>query len=505
MNAHVNKIDSLLFYTAAAILYAGMIFFTYRYEMTSFFTFDEAGQFWIAQGLNHDSAPMSVRGDFREVIENNKNYNLDPGGYGILLHAWTVVGQNYLWLRSLSFVFFLITVAAFGFLSFRWTGKIYIAVLAGIIPFVVPLLYHYGFLLRGYSMEVLGCTICAIAVWDLQQRLTIRWLLLYSILISFFLTSRYSFMIVAFVTSLYIYYLIFKSTAGRRYRWGMVATFATPIFLTLVISYLCALRYQNPQLQPLSFYLPYIYLNNKIEWKVLCTRYTFRHLLYIVILVDLACRCKSNEHLRSYLGLIFITSTTILLFFIFSCLGKHPWCASHCVSMEVLIVLVFTALGCEIVKRLPNKFEVKYLLLAIGILAFSYYKDDCDESKNAYNVLTELRQINPTAGKVFVDYQESPFVRYLFEYGEFQGAKNYPHDFTFVTYRKHGFNTGETIKFGLDVLYREMQPSMDELYEGYDVLIIPDYYRYRPQKTDKWVSVNGRKSVWIKNPDHISR
>ena len=499
MKCCLKKYNNLLFYVIAVLLYVGMIFFTYKCEMNPYFTFDEAGQFWIAQGLNHDSPPMSERGNLLDVVINNRNYNLDPGGYGQILHLWTSVSQNYIWLRSLSMVFFIFVIFALGYLGYRWTGEKYIAVLAGFVPFVVPLLYHYGFFLRAYSMEVLGCMACVIALYNLNKGITHKKLIAYSILISFFLTSRYSFFIVAFVTSLYVLYLIYNSSARNKEKWMMAVAYSLPLAVMIIVIYFLALRYQNPELQPLTYYLPYIYSAEKINWNVLCTRYTFRHFIYLAIIIKILYNYKNHEIILPYKGLLVITFATTILLFLFSCIGAHPWCPSHCVSMEVLIVVSITAFGCELAKRLNDIIDVKYLILAIFLLAFSYYKEDYEKIKCTPDVLKELRQINPTKGRVYVDNQESPFVRYLFEYGEFRNSPNYPQEFTFVPYRKHGFNTDETIIYGLDVLYNELQPSMEELYDSYDILVASEYYRFRPQYTDKWKSVNDRKAVWIKN------
>jgi hypothetical protein len=62
---------------------------------TPYLWLDEAGQFWISKGLNHQSPPLSKENGLNEVIINNKYKNLDPGGFSILLHFWTYVSNHY--------------------------------------------------------------------------------------------------------------------------------------------------------------------------------------------------------------------------------------------------------------------------------------------------------------------------------------------------------------------------------------------------------------------------
>ena len=166
-----KQLLSKLFVPCVAVVYIGMLVFSVRYEMNPYLWFDEAGQFWIAKGLNHDSDPMSATGGILEVIKNNQNYNLDPGGFSLLLHFWSFVGNGYLWLRLLPFLFFVLTIIGFIYLAYRWTGNKYTAVLMGFIPMIIPMIYHEAFEVRAYSMEVLGVVAGAIAIDSLQRKI----------------------------------------------------------------------------------------------------------------------------------------------------------------------------------------------------------------------------------------------------------------------------------------------------------------------------------------------
>ena len=71
---------------------------------------DESGQFFMSLGLNHFSPPNESPGSFLDVIKNNNNYNLDPGGFTVLLYLWMKISTNYIWIRLLPFLFFLSSI-----------------------------------------------------------------------------------------------------------------------------------------------------------------------------------------------------------------------------------------------------------------------------------------------------------------------------------------------------------------------------------------------------------
>ena len=72
-----SEIGSKLFIPIVVLVYIGILLVSARYFNNPYLWFDEAGQFWISKGLNHDSAPLSECGNVIDVIENNQNYNYE--------------------------------------------------------------------------------------------------------------------------------------------------------------------------------------------------------------------------------------------------------------------------------------------------------------------------------------------------------------------------------------------------------------------------------------------
>ena len=63
---------------------------------TPYLWYDEAGQFFISKGLNHDSNPMENEKGITYVVQNNSFYNMDPGGFSILLHFWSKISNSHI-------------------------------------------------------------------------------------------------------------------------------------------------------------------------------------------------------------------------------------------------------------------------------------------------------------------------------------------------------------------------------------------------------------------------
>lgn len=493
-----NNIQALInnaFIPCAIAIYVVMITVSVIYGMNPYLWFDEAGQFWMSKGLNHDSAPLSQVGSLIDVIRNNQGYNLDPGGFTILLYFWSMISNNYIWLRLLPFLFFLLTIGAFIYLGFSWTKNKNVAILIGFIPFIISMLYSEAFELRAYSMEVCGVTMSILAIDSLQKKLSYKRLFFWSIIISFFLTSRYSFIIVAFTVSTYILYLIYQRTNSYKQMVGMAIVYAIPLLITLCYDYFFAMRYQNPTLHTLS-YLPYINTNVK----VLVHNSSLRHFFYIGIIIWMYLKIRNTTLKDKYIGLIYVAIVTNILFFTFSCLGMHPWDGgtTRCISMITVVVIAISALWAELINYTLPKVDIRYVvLLFICLQCLQICKYSYKESHTRDNALIDLKQVRSPYGKVYVDRCESPCLRYQFEYGILKDFQGYPKDFTFVTFQKHGYILGGTTKISRPEWYKTTQPDLNDLTD-YNLLVAPELYEHRPQNYDKWKSINNNHRVWIK-------
>ena len=100
-----------------------------------------------------------------------------------------------------------------------------------------------------------------------------------------------------------------------------------------------------------------------------------------------------------------------------------------------------------------------------------------------------------------VDYNKvEELTSYLIEHGSLQGVPNYPQNFTFAAYRKHGFGHEENAFKDRKEWYEKTQPELNDLYDDYDVLVVPELYGNKPNNCDKWKRLNDQNNIiWVKN------
>lgn len=115
---------------------------------------DEALQFWTAQGVGPYTPFDQVGSGLADVLQANRHSTWDPGGYAVLLHLLGRISSALPWLRLLSLAFF-----AGAMLVLTWLTRIVLppagwTALAGLALLFSPLLPLYAFELRPYSMEL---------------------------------------------------------------------------------------------------------------------------------------------------------------------------------------------------------------------------------------------------------------------------------------------------------------------------------------------------------------
>ncbi|MHC4169413.1 MAG: hypothetical protein ACYSWQ_20900 [Planctomycetota bacterium] len=459
---------------------------------TPYLWFDEAGQFFISKGLNHDSNPLETEKGLPYVIENNAFYNMDPGGFSILLHFWSKISNSHIWLRFLPSLFFIGVVLSFIYLSHIWSQNLSIALVLGFIPILYPMILRMGFEVRAYSMETVGAVLCVVALGRLSIKLNFKNIFLWSCIFSIFMTSRYSLIIVVFVTSTYIVYLIYTTNKTLKTKVLLALSYAFPLIISLVCIYFFALVYQNPNITALS-YLPYL-SNNPL---LLLSPFNCLYISSIGFCSLLLIAKNKYQIINKYKSLLYIAVTVNVFFIILSFLGKHPWSPSstRCISMVVLMLLCFSSLLGELLKALFNSSEViKYCFLLSVLILTLYLRKESLFIRQDYNntycniVKTDIVDYE----RIYVDRWESPCVRYLFEYGKLKSKKKglYPDKFTFAKFLRHGFYVGKLSKAD----FYKTQPTMNELLD-YDLLITPELFDRG--YNDKWSLINGTTNFYV--------
>ena len=464
---------------------------------TPYLSYDEAGQFFISKGLNHDSNPFEKEKGLTYVVKSNSLYNLDPGGFTILLHFWSKISNSHIWLRLLPFSFFIGIILSFIYLSHLWLKNLNIAILMGFIPILTPVILSMGFEVRAYSMESIGTIISIVVLEKLKSQISYKNLFLWSCVLSFYMTSRYSEIVIVFIVSLYVLYYIFNSNLVFKKKLLASAIFIIPIISTLIYIYFYALIFQNKNLDAVD-YLPYISNSRSIllvpkNLLFLCL------IMFLIILLFL-----KNRYLviKKYEMLLFVTISVNVLFIVLSFLGKHPWdpYSNRCISLFLLVLLCISALLGELIVPLFKSSEILkyYFMVSIIIFSLNSRKDSLIIRLNKSNTYYNFQRITLSDyDKIYVDCEEAPTIRYLFEYGNLKSKKglSYPDHFTFGKYGRHGFYEGQK---SVRDYYRDQQ-KMNDLLE-YDLLITPGLAKYG--NNDKWNLIDATTNFYIKSKNY---
>jgi hypothetical protein len=461
---------------------------------TPYLSYDEAGQFFISKGLNHDSNPLEKEKNLTYVIKNNSFYNLDPGGFTILLHYWSKISNSHIWLRLLPFLFFIGLIMSFIYLSYQWLKNLNIAILMGFIPIFSPVVLSMGFEIRAYSMESIGTIISIVVLEKFKSQISYKNLFLWSCVLSFYMTSRYSEIIIVFVVSLYVLFLIFNTNLTLKKKLLSSLAFCIPLLFTLAYIYFFALIFQNRNLEAVD-YLPYISSSKRI----LLAPNNLLFLCLIMLLIILFFLKNRFPIIKKYEMLLFVTIFVNILFIILSFLGKHPWdpYSNRCISLFLLVLLCFSALLGELIIPLFKSSDILkyYFMVSVIIFTLNSRKDSLLIRLNKSNTYYNFQRISLTDyNHIYVDCGEAPIIRYLFEYGNLKTKKgtSYPDHFTFEKYGRHGFYEGQK---SVHDFYMG-QYKMNDLLE-YDLLITPGLSRYG--NNDKWELINGTTNFYVKS------
>ncbi|HEY3426157.1 MAG TPA: hypothetical protein VGL27_15265 [Negativicutes bacterium] len=411
------------------------------------FWFDESGQFWMAKGLNHFSPPLSSDGSLYQVMLSNRQYNLDPGGFTLLLHYWLQGGADPVWLRALPCIFLVLTFYFLMRIAAELSGSALVAVLAAtvsVLPFDMVL--GYGFELRPYSMEVAGIVASFFFLLRTIDNPNRASLLALGLVCSFFLTSRYSFIIA--VVSIGIVLLAFTfQWSWRKFITGGYGFYIPVICMSIAIWFI-SLSQQDPN-GVAPFYVNGFILQAKSLPQIidlvqinLFSLISSPYLIFIAVILlleilgkDVMDRPKQNCFRAACLFLICFQIISIVL----SAMGKYPWHINTRwnINLQALVIIASTMLIVLIADCMRSRWDNRWWKIAVVVCVFAlaawgtnkkvHYSYDA-----TYSQLLSLGNSKLINSEFFVGYYASPSVRYLFEYGPLKNRKDiYPRKFYF--------------------------------------------------------------------------
>ncbi len=421
-----------VFLVLIVLTYAAVILLLSKNLNSPNLWFDESGQFWMSKGLNHFSAPFQQSGNIQDAMHQNNVYNLDPGGFTILLHYWSEFYTGHIWLRLLPFIFFILTILSFALTAYLWSKDLLLSLILGLLPAMSPMLVQYGFEVRAYSMEYLSTALTVLFITDIKTKdISYRKILIYGCIFAFLITSRYSAAIPVAVFCV----IFFIHSLGKNFNIRQTITMnlclSLPIAVSAIAIYLLALRYQNPEITPPD-YIKDITL--KYGYEFIKTKrfifYNFNFFLFIALLIYSE-MSKMNFSYK-FRPLLFIILINNLLLIILSILGKHAWdiTSRWCISLNLLSMITLAASVCLVFHILDEKLNnyrqnIRAIFIFFSCAGFiagqTILNLGYKESDHTYDL---LRSINLTRNtNVFISRNTSSSLRYLYEYG---ALKNLP-------------------------------------------------------------------------------
>ena len=226
----------LLAAVLAAVLLASLAVFAHRNLPYSGLWYDEAVQFWISRGVDPFTAPGTPDGGLLAVARINGRANLDPGGFSLLLHAWTGWAFAPAWLRALPLGFFLVGLGAIAGLGWAWRRCALFALLGAALPLGYPLLLDHAVEVRPYAMEFAGVAVACLFLHHVAVRPTAGRLAVLSATLAAFMTSRYSYTIFAGAVCLALARTLWPRAGGKgRARLRSLLAFGGPLLVGLML------------------------------------------------------------------------------------------------------------------------------------------------------------------------------------------------------------------------------------------------------------------------------
>jgi hypothetical protein len=423
-----DKILKVLFNTSILSVYATLLYFFIKHNINNpSFWFDESGQFWMAKGLNHYSPKLSQTGNIADVIQNNNLFNLDPGGFSILLHYWTTISNNYLFLRTLPLIFFLISMIIVVKIAKIWKSESRIVLLSGLVLLSSQLLSQYAFELRPYSMEMLTVFICLYFAHRIDYILRgKRHALISGLILGFLLTSRYS-AVFSVITLSILIIIKFILKYRNKHSFTNLLVFSIPILISTVLIYLFTLRFQNPA-GAVPFYVTDLMLNNQninvlIHNNKVINILSPYFVLMVIFILSLLNKNVRGTFRRFYIFMYFSIILNLIIITL-SLLGKYPWAVntrwditSHSlfiISWIPIFILLFENIRSKsfLLTTIIKISLTIYLLFFITNCAINFRYSSLDTT---FTNLTRL-SINQDS-KILINTGAFPTTKYLFEYG----------------------------------------------------------------------------------------
>lgn len=447
------KIENLIFYFILFGAYVLLFYLAAQNLSYNFFWFDESGQFFISQGLNHDSVPYSMRGDINDVINSNAHYNMDPGGYTLLLYFWTGISDNGIWLRSLGYIFMSIAVLFSIFTTYKILHSKKISAISGLLIFSLFSGSQF-FELRAYSMELCGTVIGIWAIIWCKESLNLKKIIICTCIFVFFATSRYTMLVLSW---LYCGIIILMTIRSKEKVCNKIIFSIILIMGLLICSlyiYIHATSIQNNNFSSLS-YIQYWPAKKQLL------------LLFVFLCFTLITFKRQNTKVKYLISIFWIVNFCFSILGYLKCLpwcfwgnkgGPFIWLAEYTMFITILGLLVNSTKRIQKVYIPSLLITMTFTFFVVKITGGSGLR--LRTNNYVENIEYYLKDKNDT---VFVNRFGCPEVRFYFEHGSLKNkahALGYPERFKFLNGIPHNLTRAKELEINRDKRKKDFFENM---------------------------------------------
>lgn len=394
------------------------------------FWYDESGQFFISQGLNHYSDPLETRKGIVDVILNNSHYNMDPGGFSILLYLWTFISTAPIFIRLLPLFFFLgILLLTYFILKDCTSNQLYAEF--GVLCIFLFLIYENSVAeLRAYTMELFFFFATIRLIQKFDNSYSVIRLISIIICLCMLCSARYSGIIISFVIVCYLMYRIFKDNNFSYFIYKAILL-GCPLLALVVAIYVFEMSIQNSSASAIG-YVKYIATSPLLLFDTMSMLLYYSIGTYLLIILNK----KKPSNIQTLFTII------SLLFFILSCLNLFPWDLKRtmpCVAACICSSLINTYHLFGSTNRKSIVAIVSFIIICLSMLgaSFSYLK----RQSPIKNEIAEFCSIRNNEFKcMYVQEVINPNIRYLYEHGCLKNdteRDQYPQRFFFAKGEMH--------------------------------------------------------------------
>jgi len=403
-----------------------------------YFWYDESGQYWMSQGLNHYSAAFSKPRPINDMVDANAMYSFDPGGFTLIVRFWSEVSTNHIWLRLLPEVFFFASMLSV-LLILRVLKVNFLTASMVLFIFNVGVNGRDAAFLRPYSAELFAFTFSLyfLVRYEKYKAKKTTNLILAIAFSTFGIWMRYGGIV--WSISLFLYLALSHRTKfGRQQLNSWKIRFPIALYtISLVAIYILSFRHQTDG-SISKFYYTYLstsplYLFNK--YNLIFFLILIAGLAYTKFMVPNGTPKSTKEFQKVYLILV---SSYVL----FSAFGLYPWNPWSHVNAPIpvgLLIFIAVSFGSFRYKNITLKSSVISTLVLVPYLFALFHLGIGNLGLNPtqLNMTTFLNQVNsPCKGeKILVDSWDSPAVRLYFEIirPDLISEFRYPQAFSFLS------------------------------------------------------------------------